>query len=203
MSISINRALSELKLVTKKIEQNQEGLVVAGAFRLDTPETEVTEFVELANAKIDKIKGLIQRRNKLKQAIVMSNAKTTVIVAGEDMMVAEAIERKSSIELEKSFCRNMREKYFGQKNAAENHNKKTDQDADKHAAQALSANTEGDKGAAYTTIVDAYVKKNGAKLVAPKGIERAIEAMQEKIDEFESDVDFILSESNIKTMIDV
>lgn len=203
MEISINRALSELKLVTKKIGQKQSDFVVAGAFRLDTPKDEITEFVKVANAKINQIKGFIERRNKLKQAIVISNAKTIVTVAGKDMMVAEAIERKSSIELEKSFCRNMREKYFGQKNSAENHNKKVDQDADKHAAQALSANTEGDKGAAYTAIVEAYVKKNGAKLVAPEGMEKTIEDMQDKIDEFESDVDFILSESNIKTMIDV
>ena len=44
---------------------------------------------------------LISRRNKIKSAIIMSNAKTVVEVAGKQMTVAEAIDKKSSIEYEK------------------------------------------------------------------------------------------------------
>ncbi len=203
MSISINRALSELKLVTKKIGQKQGDLAIANGFRIDTPEDEITRFIESASAKIAQVKGLIERRNILKQAIVMSNAKTMVKVAGKDLTVAEAIERKSSIELEKSFCKKLRESYYNQKTGLENHNKKVGEDADKHAAKVLAVDTEGNKGDGYTAIVDAYVKQNGGKLAAPQGIEKTIEDMQDTTDEFESDVDFILSESNIKTMIDV
>jgi hypothetical protein len=200
--ISITRALSELKLLNKKIEQKQAALQVAtGVTGIEDGHDEA--YKATAKASIDQVQGIIDRRQKLKRAIVMSNANTTVTIGSDEMTVAEAIERKTSIEYEKVFCKKLRETYYSQKAAVEAHNEKVSQNADKHAQSALSADTEGDKGAAYTTIVAAYEGKHKARLVAPEGIENTVDDLQDKIDGFESEVDFILSESNTKTMIDV
>jgi hypothetical protein len=200
--ISITRALTELKLLNKKIEQKQAGLQIAAAVKDHTPEKEAM-FLSDAKSKMDQITGLIDRRAALKKAIVMSNAVTKVTIGTESMTVAEAIERKTSIELEKSYCKAIRENYYGYKTTCERHNETVENEANRASAEALGADTEGDKGAAYTAIVEAYKKKNQATLIAPEGIEQTIEDLQDKIDEFESEVDFILSESNTKTMIEV
>lgn len=201
--ISVNRALSELKLVTKKIEQKTGKIVVAGGFKNSATKDENDAFIKEAKSSIQQAKDLLERRNKLKQAIVMSNATTKVSIDGKEMTVAEAIEKKASIELTKEFSKKLREEYYGNKNGVEQHNTKVSADADKKADVALGAATEGDKGVAYKAIVDAYKLENGAKLVAPEGIEKEIEDLQDEIDNFESEVDFVLSESNVKTMIDV
>jgi hypothetical protein len=200
--ISVNRALSELKLITKKIGQKT-NLNISASARGDFDQSEVSNFKIKATADIQQLRDLISRRNDIKSAIVASNAATMVTIGNKAMTVAQAIERKSSIAYEKGAARSMRENYFTQKKAVEMHNEGVEKEADKQASNALSADTEGDKGAAYTAIVDAYVKKNKALLVAPDGIEETIDKMQDAIDEFENEVDFILSESNIKTMIDV
>jgi len=201
--ISVNRALSELKLITKKIEQKTQSLEVAVGVKSDAKQEFKDEFIKKAEAGIQQVNDLIERRNILKSAIVASNASTTVIIGLKQMTVAQAIERKTSIQMQIAFSKKLREGYFGNKTNIERHNEGISQQADKQAANALSADTEGDKGAAYTAIVDAYKQKNGAELVSVEGIEKTIEKMQDDIDEFESEVDFVLSESNIKTMIDV
>lgn len=52
-------------------------------------------------ASYDKVMGLISYRHKIKALVVQSNACTKVIVGKEEMTVAEAIERKQSIQYEK------------------------------------------------------------------------------------------------------
>ena len=204
MDMSINRALSELKLLNKKITDKTAKLQVAGTVMAkNTSDGEKTAFVDQANSGIQAIRDLIKRRNRIKSSIVMSNADTKVSIGGVSMTVAEAIERKSSIELDKALNRKMREGYFGQKQVCEQHNVKATEQANKQVEQVLGAATEGDKGTQAKAVFDAYYEANRAGLLAPDGIEAQIEKDQEAIDEFEMEVDFILSESNTKTTITV
>lgn len=203
MEISINRALSELKLLNKKISDRTKLLQVAGLVQKTTEEAVKTEFISDQSAAIQSVRDLIKRRGVVKCAIVKSNAATTVTIGRVSMTVAEAIERKTSIELDKDLNRQMREKYYSKKKDFENHDIQCRNKADKQAEAALGAATEGDKGIQYKAIFDAYYDSNKAELLCPIGIEKDIEDHQDSIDEFESEVDFILSESNTKTVIEV
>lgn len=202
MDMSINRALSELKLLNKKIADKTNRLEVAGGMQKVEEGVKKT-FVDTATANIQSIRDLIERRNVIKSLIVASNAETYVTVGTKSMTVAQAIERKTSIELEKDLNRRMREQYYGHKSNIEKHNDQCRGKADKQAEAALGAATEGDKGLQYKAIFDAYYDSNKAELLAPEGIEAQIENDQDSIDEFENEVDFILSESNTKTLITV
>ena len=53
----------------------------------------IEDYEKTIQAGFDKAVSLIERRNLLKDAIVQSNAITEVVVAGETMTVAKAIER--------------------------------------------------------------------------------------------------------------
>lgn len=202
MEISINRALSELKLLTKKITDKTERLQVSASVQ-KVSQVDSSQFINDSAAGIQSVRDLIKRRNTVKSAIVMSNAATTVTIAKETMTVAEAIERKTSIEFDKALNRRMREQHYGNKSNVEKHNDQCRTKADKQAEAALGASTEGDKGLQYKAIFDAYYDLNKADLLSPENIEKDIEDDQDKIDEFEAEVDFILSESNTKTMIEV
>jgi len=202
MKMTINRALSELKLLNKKIADKTSRLEVVAAINEKTV-IDKDGFIAKVSADTQSIRDLIKYRASIKSAIVMSNANTKVTVGKVSMTVAEAIERKTSIDLDKDLNRQMREKYFTLKSQVENHNVNAKAQADKQAVAALGADTEGDKGAQYKSIFDAYYDSNKAELLAPEDIEAQIEKDQDTIDEFESEVDFILSESNTKTSIEV
>ncbi|MFB8733012.1 hypothetical protein ACEQPO_01165 [Bacillus sp. SL00103] len=64
-----------------------------------------------AKADDQSIQALIKRRNAIKSAIVVSNATTTIDVAGVNMTVAEAIERKTSIEYDIRYLRKLKKVY--------------------------------------------------------------------------------------------
>lgn len=204
MEMSINRALAELKLLNKKITDKTMAVKVAVGVKQNGLVVEAKDaFIKEQTAVIQQIKDLIARRNSIKSAIVASNAVTTVSIGGKSMTVAEAIDRKSAIELEKSLNRVLRERYYGAKSSVEQQNDKASQAADKQANAAMGAQTEGDKGAQYKSIYDAYYDLNKCVVLAPEGIEKMIEKADDEVAEFEKDVDFILSESNTKTVINV
>lgn len=204
MQISVNRALAELKLITKKIEQKTQKLVVAEVFKATSSNAELTEFKEKVSAEFNSVSALINNRNIIKCAIVASNAVTKVTVNNKTMTVAEAIERKTSIHFEKALSMNIREKYYNAKARTEKHNDKVDAAAEAQAAKILESDSaESKKDVVYMKVVENYKETNGALLVSVNGIEKIIEESQARIDGFETEVDHILNESNVKTMIDI
>lgn len=203
MEISINRALSELKLLDKKIKDKIPGIQAAATVKTTDDEALRKAFIEDQSAKLQQVQDLISRRNKIKTAIVASNASTYVEVANEKMTVAAAIERKSSIELDKQLNKQLRQQFYGNKNNVDQHNDRVRQQADKQAESVLGAETAREKGEEYTAFSDAYYKRNKAELISINDLDKLIERTQDEIDEFESEVDFVLSESNTKTLIEV
>lgn len=200
MEMSITRALAELKLSDKKINQRTSVLTAGAVIRCNEDEG---DFIAKSKAAIHSIEDMIKRRNTIKREIVLSNAKTTVTIGGESMTVAEAIERKTSIELNKNLSRQIRETYFQAKRQVETHNARVEGEASKVAEQILGNDSDADKGDAYTAICKAHTDKHSAKLLAYDRIEDSIDKMQDKIDDFECEVDFILTESNTRTIIEI
>lgn len=205
MEISINRGLVELKLLTKKINDKISQLKVATTVQSRSANQEACKkFVSDAEANLQSINDLIHRRNRIKSTIVLSNAMTKVTVANQEMTVAEAIERKSSIESEKRLCLKIREDYYQNKAAMEASNQNVENKADAQAKAIMGSDLEiTDKGEQFKSIFNAYYETHCIELLAVDGLEETIERLQTSIDEFESEVDFVLSESNTKTMISI
>lgn len=201
MQISITRALAELKLTDKKILQKTNELKVAHTCRKENHEL-AKELIKKETARLQSITDLIARRNALKVGIVKSNAETNVTVGGKVMTVAAAIERKTSIVLDKTLLRTMRDSYYSVKDMHDRQNSNVEAQADEKAAQALNGDSES-QGDAYEAVRKVYVDANKSYFEAIENVEDLIDKMQDEIDDFESEVDFVLSESNTKTMIEV
>ena len=102
----VTKGLNELKLLDSRIHRKIEEGEFVGAAKVSVPNIngKMTKEAFKANAKADyqSIVDLIKRRNAIKAAIIQSNAITVVEVAGKRMTVAEAIDKKSAIEYEKT-----------------------------------------------------------------------------------------------------
>src|SRR5690606_36145264 len=111
---SIAKALVEIKLLDKRINRVINDSVLAGytvGKKIMTGFSNVEELEVRAKADYQSIKDLIKRRNDIKSAIVVSNANTYVEIAGNKYTVAEAIERKTSIEYEKDLLNKLKTTY--------------------------------------------------------------------------------------------
>lgn len=206
-TMSVTRALSELKLLDARINRAiSEAEVVSfqvGKKKINghiTPE----EFKNKAKSHLDSVRSLINRRNEIKSKIVESNAKTVVTFpSGKEMTVAEIIERKTSIQYDKNWLYTLRSQY---NNAITKVNRLNDQSKEKLEERIKNYfGKEGTKGKEdeVELITKNFNAENEAILIDPIKVKDVIDKLTSEIEEFENEVDFLLSESNTRTDIEV
>ena len=205
--ISIARGLAELKLLHGRIERAISGANLISSYKksakkinnIDTP----AEFSEKAEASYQSINDLIERRKKIKSAIVASNAITMIKIADKEMTVANAIERKESISYEMSLLAHMENQY---RNSLANCQRANDMVQIKLDELLLTTLGKEGKQKATTDEVEAiskpYLEQNQHEILDVLKLGDKIKDLKESIEKFNSEVDFVLSESNVITKIE-
>lgn len=198
-SLTITRALAELKLLSKRIDRKiRNGTYVSWSTknnrRKDDP-------VNDARSHYQSVVDLIGYRNRLKSKVVESNATTNVKIAGQTYTVADAIERKQSIANEKLLLQTLKQQRLSAKQQVDLHNQKERG----HLQELLKANFGRDTSKLdpeSTKQMEAtFWENNKASLIDPLNLDDEIEKLETSIEDFESEVDFVLSESNSQTHI--
>lgn len=203
--ISVARALVELKTLEKRIEKRTHQLVpvaVVVGDKMPAGTEDRAAFDKQAKADLQQVFDLIERKRVVKGAIVKSNAVTKVRIADETLTVAEAIERKISIALDKELLKVLREHLGNATKRIEKNNEEVQRRLDQLLEAALSKESKA-KPEEHDAIAKPYLAKNEARLADPLKIEKAIRELDEKITTFEEQVDVALTESNARTDIDV
>ncbi len=205
--ITITRALPELKLLDKRIGklisnsrfvdlyQNRKDLAIGSAVTKEV-------FEKNSSSSMKSITDLIERRKKIKSAILISNASVKVKIGEKEYTVIEAIERKNSISYEQSLLETMK---------AQLANVKSQIDRQKPQLEAavrdmLEKNLEGDTKPSkedYERTANPFLEANELNILDPCKIEEKIADLDKSIDEFLSEVDAALTESNSRTEIEV
>lgn len=205
--ISITEALNELKLYDSKIMKAIDSAVFVGATKKSDSKVGVIDrdvFCVRAKASYQSIVDLISNRNALKSAIVQSNAITYVIVNGKTMTVAEAIERKKSIEYEVMLLDEMKKQYARTTDTISKENKKVDNKIDELLATLIGKDTSKEINKESQEAIEIpYRNKNEYEMVDPVDLLNKIEALEEEIDGFMSEVDTRLSVINSTTLIEL
>ncbi|MEY2363215.1 hypothetical protein R6U76_19920 [Lysinibacillus capsici] len=203
--LSIHRALTELKMLTLRIEAatNEVSAVVANRkSNRKINGVDIPEYEKQMQASYDKVLGLISYRNKIKALVVQSNANTKVLVGKEEMTVAEAIERKQSIQYEKNLLEVIQHQHRSAINTIAKEN-----DALPAKLETYLINILGNKDKQSSEEVklhtETFMKRNEFEIIDPLNVKQQIEKLSNRIEEFESEVDAILSESNATTFIEV
>lgn len=204
-TMSVQRGLAELKLLSKRISDATSGARLMSIKVGDKPVTGYKndeEFSSLAKAKVDSVTDLIKRRNAIKGAIIVSNAITEVKVGGVSMNVAQAIDRKDSIELEKVWLYTLRNQYNQVMNEYQRKEDVFKSNLDKQL-ETLYGKEGKAKGAENKEALKPFMDIHEPHLVDPLNLKLMIEELQDSINVFEMEVDFTLSESNVETKITI
>jgi hypothetical protein len=203
MEISITRGLSELKLLSSRIN----GKIGSTQFIAEKKKSAkkinntltVEEFGIEAQSGYDSIIDLIERRKLIKSLIVKSNAETIVKIGEKEMTVADAIERKASISLDKALLNNMLQQYNSYIADVNRKNEAMEMNLDKQVQAMMGGDNKKTDGVeAFST---QYRETNGWDVIDPLKLKDKIEVLKTDIEDFETNVDFVLSESNASTKI--
>ena len=158
------------------------------------------ELTKRAQADYQSIMDLLERRKKIKSSIVMCNAVTKVTICGKEMTVAEAIETKSSIKHLENLLNRLKSQSAMANKTVENLNEKVRRDLESKTKMT------GEKDEGKIDLVEfsnTYMEMHGVKLYDPIKIASKIEDLETYITGFKSEVDFVLTEKNSTTFIEV
>lgn len=202
---TIHRCLAELKTLEKRISKDINKIRLIDYKKNSSEksyETKLTEkdFKEQAKASLDSIMKLISNRNKIKNAIVLSNATTTVKIDNKEYTVAEAIQRKESITYDKMLLESLKEQYKESNRIVNINNQKAEEKAEQQVAAILGSDTKAEE---KILTMKNIIENNSWTLLDPIKILEVIVDLENTIDSFETEVDHNLSVSNATTVIEI
>lgn len=209
--MTVHKGLAELKTIDGRINKAiSEGVyVIANKHSNEKIKGKsISDFKETMKSSYQKATDLINRRNALKRAIVLSNANTKVTVGGVEYTVAEAIEMKNhGMEFKATLMRTMA---YQNDSAQTEINRNSGDAIEKRAEQyVLSVIQAQPKDSKMTVDSDAmkalrktYIENNTYDLIDPLNVTDLIEKLTEEINEFNTEIDAALSVSNALTVIE-
>ena len=207
--MTIHRALSELKLIDARIEKAINVVEPTGLMQLNKPVNGFyakDDFEKDVKAKFQSVSDLIERKNSIKSAIVKANGETTVTIGEKTMTIADAINFKTVIAVKKMLIAQLTKKHNAVKARFTQENEKVNNVALENAK--IMIGKQGDDRVKpndedVKNIVEPFVKRNEFHLVDPLKVEELTEKLQNEVNEFEAEVDAVLSEINAITVIEI
>ncbi len=203
--MTIHRALSELKLIGARIEKQIEELLPSGTKSKNSLVNgmhEKEKFEAATKEKYQSTVDLIDRKDKIKSAIVKANALTKVFVAKQEMTIADAITLKTGIAFKKKLVEHLKKRHNANKAALAKSNDTVDANALQLASVALGKQNVKVNDADAQAAMATYLENNRFHMVDPLDVEKIISEQESYIASFEAEVDAVLSEVNAVTTIE-
>ena len=206
--MTIVSALSELKVLNSRITDE-----IATATFCDVNKhvmrtlkgKNLTDARAEMQGSYDKITALINRNNAIKKAVTKANAETYVKIGDEQMTIAEAIYMKQTgIQLMKKLLVTMTSQYTKAKATIEYNNGDTlTQNCEAYIVKLFGAGDNKSVSADIEAAKAKYIEENTVDLIEGVDTAKAIEALKNKIDTFEANVDAAITVANATTTIEI
>ena len=204
--MTVHKALAELKTLNDRINTAIMGSVFVRANRHNNTKIfgkTIEEFKADSASSLMSATALIDRRNAMKRAVVLSNAVTKVEIGGIEYTVAEAIEMNNhGMENLVDLRDFLREQYVSVQRMIESENGEKLVKACENYIQATFGTKEKVNNPDIEMAQKAYMTNNAYDIVTGFDIEEVIKELTDRIDAFKVEVDSALSVSNALTVIE-
>jgi len=203
-TMSIHRALAELKTYDDRITRSTDlNFVIANKKSNDKIAGKtIDECKQQIKGGLASYYALTENQRRIKAAVVLSNAYTKVKIGGIEYTVAEAIERKSKLHHDESFVMKLKTQFQAQNKKVDTENTALPEKLESYLQSILG---EKDKRTVedIASHTKAFEDRNKYELIDPCDIAKQIKQIDESISGFKTEVDYVLSEKNATTFIEV
>lgn len=201
----VTQGLNELKLLDSRILKEISNAKFVKAAKTSekkvTPYETKEDFITNATGKYQSIKDLINRRAKIKAAIVASNAVTEIEVGGRKMTVAEALELKTSIFYKENLLDALKTQRTSEVMQMNQENVRLESKID-NILETMVAKEAKTKKEDFAGVIEPMRLAGEFSLVDPIGIDTEIQKLDNEISGFKSEIDGVLQISNCVTYIE-
>jgi hypothetical protein len=198
--MSITQALPELKLLEKRIDKITESIPDWSKVSHNGGPVDKDKHKKETEAQLQSYTDLVKRRERIKRAIILSNAQTKVKIGSFEGTVAEAIEHKLSIRFKRSLLQSMKECLQAKREEYERLNGQVETRLERLLQSELGKDVKTNPET-ITALTNSFRENNKVELIDPLNLAARISSLEEEIDAFETNVDWVLSESNATTFI--
>jgi hypothetical protein len=200
-TMSITQALAELKLLDKRLNKALENVTWADVKTKSNP-VDAEKFTRTVQADFQSFTDLSRRRDAIKRAVVTSNATTRVRIGSWQGTVAEAIEYKTSIFYKRRLLEVMKSQLYNAKEQFKYQQEAVDTRLEKllHSELGKDVKTSPET---ITALTNTFRENNKVELLDPLDLGTRTRDLEEEIESFETNVDWVLSETNGKTQITI
>ena len=200
LNMSVTQGLAELKLLEKRILKSLTRVKWSDVSKNNKVNEE--KLKKLAESEYQSYNDLLKRIDNLKRKIVMSNAFTNVIIGNWKGTVAEAIEQKSNLDFKKKLLEIMKSDLL----TSLDDFKRKESDLENRLDKLLQSEVGKDIKTNPETInalTMSFKETNKIIHYDPLNLSEKIKILENEIEDFETNVNWKLSESNGQTMITV
>lgn len=205
-TMTVHEALAELKTLDKRISKKiRESAYVNSCKEGEDAKVGIyskEKFKELTRQNYQSIRDLINRRNALKRAVVLSNAKTEVEVGGVTYTVAEAIDMKNH---GMGHLRELLAEITGEYNSVATECRMANDRLVDRATQSLEQLSGGENkfdAAEAQKFIDEFTKAQRLEVISGIDCPKVMAELEDKITTFNTKIDAALSTSNAITSIE-
>ena len=209
MKITITRALAEIKTLMSRYEKAVRELDLIAVkqgtkLRGENSHYKEEDFKEKALSLNNRAISLYVRLMNIKTAIDKSNSITTITLGNEEMTVQEALVRKKYISLREDYLEKLKRLSVIARKDYSEAEKENQNSIDKLISGTISKDMPDNQKEAARKDAEAYVEKTKAlSMVDPCEVSNLIEKTDEEITQFKTNIDYVLSESNSTTYIEI
>ncbi len=207
MKYTITRGLAELTMLKDKHQKEVMKLnliAVKQGTKIRKPNSSYDEksFIEQAKQTYQSVLDIERRILEIKNKIDESNFTTKIKIGEIEMTVSEALNMKRLIEFKRTrlnYLKNMKAKAQLDFDCGTEENRRRIE----KMAQDQAAGGSSKAGEAEKEIVESVERIYKMDFIDPVDITKEIEKLENEITEFDNNIDYVLSESNSTTYIEV
>jgi hypothetical protein len=202
-SLTITRALVELKTLNSRINKIVDYTTFI-MYKTKSKNSHYAEddFKQSATSEFQSFNDLVARRDKIKNAIMLSNMTTMVEIAGKKMTVAQAIEFKTTIGYKTILLETMIKQRQQVTIETEAHKQRVQSKIDDNVRIICGKDSKPDANV-IQTVSDGIAKGDPIDVFDPLNLDAVIKVLEKEIEDFSANVDYVLSEANALTKIEV
>ena len=206
--MTVHKALSELKILDDRILLAIDEAVFCVANKHSNEKIngiKADEYLNMMIGSYDKVADLMARRNAIKTAVVLSNAQTKVTITGVEYTVAEAIDMKNNfMNLKENLLSKMKHQFNNAQAVIKTRNgDELEKKADQYVIGLYGAKDGKVNAEAFDRTRNDFIAAQSYDLLDPIKVNDKINALEEEISNFKSEVDAALSVSNAITEIEI
>lgn len=200
--MSVTQALPELKLLDRRIEKILDSVETWCKVSTNGAPVDKEKQKKETEAALQSFTDLVKRRDAIKRAIILSNAQTKVKIGSFEGTVAEAIEYKISSRMKRILLSNMKDCLQAKRTEYEQQKANVDARLERLLQSELGKDVKTNPET-ITALTNSFRENNKVELVDPLDLAAKITTLEEELDSFETNVDWVLSEANATTFLEV